>query len=140
MVSAQVRRYYIAMGKTPEIMGAVASSGYRWVLLGGVWLIYFCFGLMITSLAPLITPIATELGIGHAKMGAILGAWPLVYIAASIPCGMLLDRLGARIALLIAALIMCASGVARGNGTGGPKKGEKDQKYRVGTTTDSATS
>lgn len=90
------------------------QPGYRWVLLGGVWLIYFCFGLMITSLAPLITPIATELGIGHAKMGAILGAWPLVYIAASIPCGMLLDRLGARGALLIAALIMCASGVARG--------------------------
>lgn len=109
-----MRRYYIAMGKTPETMGAVASFGYRWVLLGGVWLIYFCFGLMITSLAPLITPITTELGIGHAKMGAILGAWPLVYIAAAIPCGMLLDRLGARVALLIAALIMCASGVARG--------------------------
>ncbi|MFQ5565055.1 MAG: CynX/NimT family MFS transporter [Paracoccaceae bacterium] len=90
------------------------GSGYRWVLLGGVWLIYFCFGLMLASLAPLVTPITAELGIGHAKMGAILGAWPLVYIAASIPCGMLLDRLGARIALLIAALIMCASGVARG--------------------------
>ncbi len=102
------------MGKTPETSGAVASSGYRWVLLGGVWLIYFCFGLMITSLAPLITPITTELGIGHAKMGAILGAWPLVYIAAAIPCGILLDRMGARIALLLAALIMCASGVARG--------------------------
>ena len=57
------------MGKTPETSGAVASSGYRWVLLGGVWLIYFCFGLMITSLAPLVTPITTELGIGHAKMG-----------------------------------------------------------------------
>ncbi len=109
-----MRRYYIAMGNSPETMGAVASFGYRWVLLGGVWLIYFCFGLMITSLAPLVTPITTELGIGHAKMGAILGAWPLVYIAASIPCGMLLDRLGARITLLIAALIMCASGVARG--------------------------
>jgi len=109
-----VRRYYIAMGKTPETMGAAVPSGYRWVLLGGVWLIYFCFGLMITSLAPLITPITAELGIGHAKMGAILGAWPLVYIAAAIPCGILLDRMGARIALLIAALIMCASGVARG--------------------------
>ncbi len=69
---------------------------------------------MMASMAPLIAPITTELGIGHAKMGAILGAWPLVYIAAAIPCGMLLDRLGARITLLIAALIMCASGVARG--------------------------
>ncbi len=80
-----MRRYYIAMGKTPETMGAVASFGYRWVLLGGVWLIYFCFGLMITSLAPLITPITTELGIGHAKMGAILGAWPLTASSSQFP-------------------------------------------------------
>ena len=102
------------MVRTPDVIGAATSFGYRWVLLGGVWLIYFCFGLMMASLAPLVTPITTELGIGHAKMGAILGAWPLVYIAAAIPCGMLLDRLGTRIALLAAAIIMCASGVARG--------------------------
>lgn len=91
-----------------------APSSYRWVLLGGVWLIYFCFGLTTASMAPLVAPITAELGIGNSTMGAILGAWPLVYIAAAIPCGMLLDRLGARIALLIAALIMGASGVARG--------------------------
>lgn len=91
-----------------------ASGSYRWVLLGGVWLIYFCFGLTTASMAPLVTPITAELGIGHATMGAILGAWPLVYIVAAIPCGLLLDRLGARAALLVAALIMAASGVARG--------------------------
>lgn len=91
-----------------------ASGSYRWVLLGGVWLIYFCFGLITASMAPLVTPITAELGIGHATMGAILGAWPLVYIVAAIPCGLLLDRLGARAALLVAALIMAASGVARG--------------------------
>ena len=92
----------------------VTPSNYRWVLLGGVWLIYFCFGLTTASMAPLVGPITAELGIGHSTMGAILGAWPLVYIAAAIPCGMLLDRLGARVALLIAALIMGASGAARG--------------------------
>lgn len=91
-----------------------AAGWYRWVLLGGVWLIYFCFGLTTASLAPLVAPITAELGIGNAMMGAILGAWQLVYIAAAIPCGLALDRLGARPALLAAALVMAASGVARG--------------------------
>lgn len=86
---------------------------YRWVLLAGVWLIYFCFGLTTASMAPLVEPITAELGIGHATMGAILGAWPLVYIVAAIPCGIALDRLGPRAALLVAALIMSASGIAR---------------------------
>jgi cyanate permease len=87
---------------------------YRWVVLGGVWLLYFAFGVTMASMGPLVAPITAELGIGHATMGAILGAWPLVYIAAAIPCGMALDRLGARVALLLAALIIGASGAARG--------------------------
>jgi len=91
-----------------------AGGSYRWVLLGGVWLIYFCFGLTTAAMAPLVTPITAELGIGHSTMGAILGAWPLVYIIAAIPCGLMLDRLGARAALSAAALVMAASGVARG--------------------------
>jgi len=90
------------------------ASGYRWLMLGGVWLLYFCFGLMIAAMAPLVTPIRDELGVGNATMGAILGAWPLMYIAAAIPCGIVLDRFGARFVLLAAALIMAASGVARG--------------------------
>ena len=41
------------MGDDPD-NGAVAEpSNYRWVLLGGVWLIYFCFGLTTASMAPL---------------------------------------------------------------------------------------
>jgi len=94
--------------------GDEAASGYRWLMLGGVWLLYFCFGLMIAAMAPLVTPIRDELGVGNATMGAILGAWPLMYIAAAIPCGIVLDRFGARFVLLAAALIMAGSGVARG--------------------------
>ena len=102
------------MAEVSESDGATAPGRYRWMLLFGVWLIYFCFGLTMASLAPLVVPITTELGIGHSAMGAILGAWPLVYIAAAIPCGVLLDRIGARMALLISALVIAASGVARG--------------------------
>ncbi len=91
-----------------------APSAYRWAMLGGVWLVYYCFGLTTAAMAPLVSPITAELGISNSTMGLILGAWPLVYIAAAIPCGMLLDRLGPRMALTIAAFVMGASGAARG--------------------------
>ena len=85
----------------------------RWLVLFGVWQIYICFGLMIASLAPLVSAIRADLGIGNSKIGAILGAWPLVYILAAIPCGAVVDRFGARPALALAAFVIAASGVAR---------------------------
>ena len=91
-----------------------ATHPYRWALLGGVWLIYFCFGLTAAALAPLVQPITQELGLNHSAMGAILGAWPLVYIVSAIPCGALLDAAGARRSLLLAALLIGLSGVLRG--------------------------
>ena len=91
-----------------------ANGGVRWVLLAGVWLIYFCFGMTVASIAPLVTPIGRDLGISNAVMGVILGAWPLVYIVAALPAGMLLDRIGVRAGLLLAALFMTLSLAARG--------------------------
>ncbi|MFK7751830.1 MAG: CynX/NimT family MFS transporter [Sedimentitalea sp.] len=88
------------------------ASG-RWLVLGGVWLIYFSFGMTVASMAPLVGQISAELGVGNATMGAILGAWPLTYIFAAIPCGVLLDRFGARWMLFLACLIMASSGLAR---------------------------
>ena len=85
----------------------------RWLVLAGVWLIYFSFGVTIASMAPLLAPISAELGIGNSTMGAILGAWPLIYIVAAIPCGILLDRFGERRMLFAATLVMAASGLAR---------------------------
>lgn len=91
-----------------------AGPGYRWVLLGGIWLVYFCFGLVAASMAPLIPVISAELGISNSGMGAILGAWPLVYIAAAIPCGILLDRLTPRWSLLIGSTLVGLSALLRG--------------------------
>ena len=91
-----------------------ATGGVRWVLLAGVWLIYFCFGMTVASIAPLVTPIGRDLGISNAVMGVILGAWLLVYIVAALPAGMLLDRIGVRAGLLLAALFMTLSLAARG--------------------------
>ena len=63
-----------------------ATSSVRWVVLFGVWGTYFCFGLTIAGLAPLIEPITRDLGISHKAMGGVLGVWQLVYIAAAVPC------------------------------------------------------
>ena len=87
---------------------------YRWTMLGGVWLLYFCFGVVAAAMAPLVQPITEDLGLSHAAMGGVLGAWPLVYIASAIPCGAFLDRVGARRALFLAVLIIAASGALRG--------------------------
>ena len=86
---------------------------YRWVVLCGVWLIYFSFGLTVAALGPLVTPITDDLNMTFGEMGTVLGAWPLVYILAALPCGFLIDRIGPRRGLLIAALIMGLSGLLR---------------------------
>lgn len=86
----------------------------RWLVLAGVWFIYMCFGLIATSIAPLVTEIERDLDMTHAAMGSVMGAWQLVYIAAAVPCGMLLDRLGSRRALVLGAVCIALSAWGRG--------------------------
>ena len=87
------------------------SGATRWVILAGVWFCYASFGLVATSLAPLVPLIVEELAISHGAMGSILGAWQLVYIFAAVPCGLLLDRMGARHAIALGGLCIAASAV-----------------------------
>ena len=56
-----------------------ATQPYRWAMLGGASLVYFCFGLTVAAMAPLVNPVASELGLSHSAMGSVLGAWQLVY-------------------------------------------------------------
>jgi cyanate permease len=46
-------------------------------------------------------------------MGVILGAWQLVYVAAAVPSGLLIDRIGPKRALAIGALIIALSAYLR---------------------------
>lgn len=87
---------------------------YRWAMLGGVWLLYFSFGMTVASVAPLVQIIEADLGINHATMGLVLGAWPLIYIASSAPCGALLDRFGPRRMLFLGLLVVALSTALRG--------------------------
>ncbi|MCH1521211.1 MAG: MFS transporter [Arenicellales bacterium] len=83
-------------------------------MLAGVWFCYMTFGLSMASLAPLVREIESDLVFSHSSMGTVLGAWQFVYIFAAIPCGILLDRIGARWGLAIGALIIGLSGIFRG--------------------------
>ena len=82
-------------------------------MLFGCWLLYFVFGLSVTSLAPLVGEITSELSLSRADMGMVLGAWQFVYIFLAIPVGFALQRLGAGKMLILAAVIIAASGISR---------------------------
>lgn len=93
------------------------DSSYKWVMLFGVWALYFCFGLLNQSLAPLVNDIVDDLGINFSEMGRILGAWQFVYLFSAIPLGIAIDRFGLKAALLVAALIIASSALFRGLAT-----------------------
>ncbi|MBT5193077.1 MAG: MFS transporter [Rhodospirillaceae bacterium] len=102
------------MSVSVEVPSTEPAGRYRWVLLFGVWLVYFAFGLTQVAMAPLVGVIKIDLGLSDGAMGLILGAWPLVYIASAMPCGAFLDRVGPRKALFVAAAILAFSAAARG--------------------------
>lgn len=83
-------------------------------MLAGVWFLYFSFGLIIASMAPLVDVMMVDLRIGRSEMGTILAAWQLVYLFAAIPASLVLDRYGAFIALGAGALLMASSAMFRG--------------------------
>ena len=89
------------------------KSPVRWLVLSGVWMIYFNFGLSISGLAPIIELILIDLNMSHTAMGSVLGAWQLIYIISAVPCGLFVDRIGPRKALFLATLVMAGSGFAR---------------------------
>lgn len=78
-------------------------------MLAGVWLVYLCFGMAVYSTAPLVGPIRGELELSLSAMGAVMGAWPLVYIAMAAPAGAVLDRFGVRRSLAVAMAVITIS-------------------------------
>jgi len=89
------------------------SSRQKWVVLAGLWLAYCCFGLIQGGIPPLIGPVSDELHLGRSAMGSVLGAWPLIYVATSIPAGALIDRFGLRRSVAVGILLIALSGLLR---------------------------
>ena len=92
----------------------------RWSVLAGAWAVYAAFGLLVATTGALVPQIQADLDLSDGQMGAVLGAWQLVFIVASVPAGRIIDRFGIRRALLAAMAIMVASGVLRSFASGFP--------------------
>lgn len=99
---------------TPQIDLTPKTSRYRWVMLGLVWLLYFSFGLTITTIAPLVIPIVEDLNMTYGQMGFVLGTWQLIYIFTAYPLGYLVDRFGVRKSLGVGIFLILMSLVLRG--------------------------
>jgi len=88
-------------------------SQYKWIMLGLFWLIYFSFGMIRSSLYPLITPISQDLGLSNSQIGSILGIFLLAYVFLALPIGLIIDRIGIRKALLAGISVLSLSGILR---------------------------
>ena len=102
----------------PHRVDPEAGDPFRWVMLGGVCLLYFSFGLVVTQLAPLVAPVRDDLGLTRTAMGTVLAAWPLVYLFVAIPAGWMVDRLGLRRSLALGGAIIAASALVRASAQG----------------------
>lgn len=80
--------------------------------------VYFSFGLAIGLMAPLVDEISDDLGLSRSEMGSVLGAWALIYIVTAVPGGVLVDRLGLRLAMSLGSVSIAASLVLRATATG----------------------
>jgi cyanate permease len=91
---------------------------YRWLILFMGWLIYFSFGLISTSIAPLVAPIMLDLDLSYTQMGIITGTWQLMYILTAQPLGMMIDNLGVYKSLFLGSLLISVSSLIRAFVTG----------------------
>lgn len=91
----------------------VVPSQYRWVILLLIWLGYFGFGLISSSMPPLATQITSDLGLSSTQMGVILGTWILLYAPLAICLGLLIDLIKTKKLIFIGLVLIALSGFLR---------------------------
>jgi len=91
---------------------------YRWLMLALLWLLYFSFGTVSGSAAPLVTPMLRDLHMSYGQMGFVLGSWQLTYIAVAVIAGIILDRWGVRRSLFVGTIVIGLSAGLRYFATG----------------------
>ena len=89
----------------------------RWRMLALAAMAYGCFGLGVGSMPPLVDPIIRDLAMTSGQMGMVLGAWQLVFIGVGSPLGSLVDRWGARRAVILGLGLILLSLLLRGLAT-----------------------
>ena len=88
-------------------------SRYRWVVLTLAWLVYFAFGLILSSIPPLVNTISIDLDLDYSQMGVILGSVILMYVPLSVPIGASIDRFGQKKMITSGLILISSSAVLR---------------------------
>ncbi|WP_331235310.1 MFS transporter [Natronorarus salvus] len=91
---------------------------YSLVALGGGG--YCCLMFVWFSLPAYLAPVIDELGLTSTQAGVLVGAIPLTYIPLGLASGYLVDRVGPRIALALALVIVGSSQLLRAVAEGFP--------------------
>ena len=89
------------------------ASRHRWIILALAWIVFFVFGMIISSIPPLVSPIANELSLNNTQMGVILGSIILMYIPLSVPIGILVDKIGLKRLITTGIIFLASSSVLR---------------------------
>ena len=79
--------------------------GYRWVILGVLWITYIVVFLNRLSVGPLAPFFKDDLGITSTQVGLIMSAASLGYMVSILPMGWVVDRIGARWPMVTGELI-----------------------------------
>jgi len=72
------------------------NSGYRWVILGIVYLSILAFTVLFQSIPPILPFIASEFHLTYAQSGLLVSLFALPGLFISLPGGFLSDRYGMR--------------------------------------------
>lgn len=80
--------------------------------------VYYSFGILVSSIPPMVSVVREDLGISRAAMGLALGAWALIYIVSAPPAGRIIDRIGLRWSIALGAGFVALSGFARAGAQG----------------------
>ena len=96
----------------PALEGTPSYYGWRVLVASVVGLALSPGPLIVVLLGAIADHLASEFSIGRGQVMATMTAFSIAVIAAALPCGRLIDRLGARRVLIVSTLLMSASLVA----------------------------
>lgn len=79
---------------------------------------YFAFGVIVTSISPMLAVVQRDIGASRSEMGFVLGAWALMFIGTAPLAGRVIDRYGLRFSVLAGGVSISASALARAGADG----------------------
>ena len=106
-----------AEGVSFRSLDTESTNAESWWLLGAMTVVYVAFGVVVSSIAPMLPMVQEDLGASRSEMGFVLGAWTLIFIGTASFGGRFIDRFGLRLSILLAGFFIAASAGLRAAAT-----------------------